>query len=66
MICEWANGKRAQFNALKALIDAKPSMADVNAAINANSAANSNAVGTTPTYASDPPSNRRCNPSSTS
>ena len=46
---------RDQFNALKALIDAKTSMDDVNAAITANSSANSNSVETTPTYASNPP-----------
>jgi hypothetical protein len=42
-------------NALKAWIDAKPSTDDVNAAIAANSSANSNTVKCLPTYASDPP-----------
>ena len=46
---------RDRFNALKALIDAKPSMDDVNAAINENNAANSNAVECLTTYASDLP-----------
>ena len=60
---------RDQLNALKALYDtqasqiaalqtalaSKTSMDDVNAAIVANSSANSNAVEATPTYASDPP-----------
>ncbi len=46
---------RAQLNALKALVDAKPSMDDVNAAINANSAANSDNVFYLQLAPSDPP-----------
>ena len=44
-----------QVAALQTALNAKPSMDAVNAAINANSSANSNSVETTPTYASDPP-----------
>ena len=46
---------RDQLNALKALIDAKPSMDDVNAAINENSAANSDSVFYLQLAPSDPP-----------
>ena len=46
---------QGQITALQTALNAKPSMDDVNAAIAANSSANSNAVDTTPTYASDPP-----------
>ena len=46
---------RDQLNALKALIDAKPSMDDVNAAINENSAANSDSVYYLQLAPSDPP-----------
>ena len=46
---------RNQLNALKALIDAKPSMDDVNTAIVANSSANSNSVDTLDLNPSDPP-----------
>ena len=40
---------------VQALESGKASMDDVNAAITANSSANTNAVEATPTYASDPP-----------
>jgi hypothetical protein len=46
---------RAQLNALKALIDAKPSMDDVNAAIVANSSANVNSMEGPEGSPSDPP-----------
>ena len=46
---------QGQITALQTALNAKPSTDDVNAAIAANSSANSNAVDTTPTYASDPP-----------
>ena len=49
------NAMQGQITALQTALNAKPSMDDVNAAIAANSSANSNAVETTPTYASDPP-----------
>ena len=53
------DAQAAQIAALTARVQAlesgKPSMDDVNAAIAANSSANSNSVETTPTYASDPP-----------
>ena len=46
---------RDQFNALKALIDAKPSTNDMNAAIAANSAANVDHIGPVSCGVSDPP-----------
>ncbi len=46
---------RDQLNALKTLIDAKPSMDDVNAAIAANSAANPSDITYTQMVPSDPP-----------
>ena len=46
---------RDQLNALKALIDAKPSMDDVNAAIVANSAANPGDITYTQMVPSNPP-----------
>ena len=44
-----------QVAALQAAVDAKPSMDDVNAAITANSSANSNSVETLDLNPSDPP-----------
>ena len=46
---------RDQLNALKALIDAKPPMDDVSAAIVANSAGNVSGVDTLSVFASNPP-----------
>ena len=46
---------RDQFNALKALIDAKPSTDDMNAAIGANSASNVDRVEPMSSGVSDPP-----------
>ena len=46
---------RNQFNALKALIDAKPSMDDMNAVIATNSASNVDHMGPVSCGVSDPP-----------
>jgi len=46
---------RGQLNALKALIDAKPSTDDMNAAISANSASNVDRIAPMSSGVSDPP-----------
>ena len=50
-----ASDLRDQFNALKALIDAKPSTDDMNAAISANSASNVDRIAPMSSGVSDPP-----------